>query len=543
MFKSYFTLNRIAIELNERLKDFSITRAFSFEKEKLVFILIKYSQELSLEISVNPQLPYTTVKNKVSIPRRNLVDFFPRFFPSKIESIEISDKDRIIKISSDKASIYFTIRGRDTNVFLISSGNEIESFKKSSEKIKTNFIDEIAKSTFINGFRNIEIKDDIVDPILLRKEYPFIGKEIINEVKLREKEISDKLSVNILMEVIENIRKDKPAVFIDEESNEINLGVESLRIYPFTKKETFPDVITALEFFLIKKFSFEGIEDKRKIIEKYLDRELQRTSNKLNDINLKLQRGSKEDEYNQLANTLLININKVHKGSDKIELPNVYGNNENIVIKLDPKLSPRQNVDKYFEKSRNEKLSMLKATQLAEETKKKLSELKKNQDKLMKAETTEDYNSIMKGLKIKDDVKKKDDNDIKSKFRHYLIEKKYHVFVGKDSKTNDLLTLKFAKQNDYWFHARSVSGSHVVLRNENPKEGIPKNILKLTASIAAYHSKAKTAGMVPVSYTQKKYVVKKKGMEPGKVALLKEEVLIVEPGIKEKCEYITDQEL
>ena len=217
MFKSYFTLNRIAIELNERLKDFSITRAFSFEKEKLVFILIKYSQELSLEISVNPQLPYTTVKNKVSIPRRNLVDFFPRFFPSKIRSIEISDKDRIIKISSDKASIYFTIRGRDTNVFLISSGNEIESFKKSSEKIKTNFFDEISKSTFINGFRNIEIKYDIVDPTILRKEYPFIGKKIINEVKLREKEISDKISVNILMEVIENIRKDKPAVFIEED--------------------------------------------------------------------------------------------------------------------------------------------------------------------------------------------------------------------------------------------------------------------------------------------------------------------------------------
>ncbi|OGU43815.1 MAG: hypothetical protein A2000_05205, partial [Ignavibacteria bacterium GWB2_36_8] len=120
------------------------------------------------------------------------------------------------------------------------------------------------------------------------------------------------------------------------------------------------------------------------------------------------------------------------------------------------------------------------------------------------------------------------------------VEKKYHVFVGKDSKTNDLLTLKFAKQNDYWFHARSVSGSHVILRNENPKEGVPKNILKLVASIAAYHSKAKTAGMVPVSYTQKKYVVKKKGMEPGKVALLKEEVLIVEPEINKKCEYITD---
>ena len=146
----------------------------------------------------------------------------------------------------------------------------------------------------------------------------------------------------------------------------------------------------------------------------------------------------------------------------------------------------------------------------------------------------------MKELKIKNETRKSQENDIKSKFRQYLLEKKYRVYVGKDSKSNDLLTLKFAKQNDYWFHARAVSGSHVVLKNDNPKEGMPKNILKLAASIAAYHSKAKTAGMVPVSYTQKKYVVKKKGMEAGKVALLKEEILIVKPEINEKCEYLND---
>lgn len=543
MFKSYFILNRLAIELNQKLKNYNIVKVFSFEKDKLVLILTNNNKELSLEVSVNPQLPYIILKNKASIPKRNLIDFFSSFIPAKIRKVEISDRDRIIKFSCDKASFFFTIRGRNTNVFLVMTDNVIESFKKTNEKIRKDFIDETSKSNFISEFKTIDIEGSFMDPMILRKAYPFVGKEIINEVKLKGKEISDNISINILTEVIRGIMSDNPAVFIDEDSNEINLGVESLKIYPFTSKEVFPDVISALGYFLIKKFSIEGIESKNKIIEKYLGRELQKTSNKLNDINSKIQRGSKEEEYNQVANTLLININKIHKGYDKIELLNIYGNGENIIIKLDPKLSPKQNIDKYFEKSKNEKQSLLKAKQLAEETKKKLISLNKIQDKLFKAETTEDYNSIMKELKIKDEVKKKENNDIKSKFRHYLIEKKYHVFVGKDSKTNDLLTLKFAKQNDYWFHARSVSGSHVVLRNESPKEKVPKNILKLTASIAAFHSKAKTAGMVPVSYTQKKYVVKKKRMEPGKVVLLKEEVLIVEPGINEKCEYIAEQEL
>jgi len=543
MFKSYFILNRLAIELNQNLVNFTIMRAFSFERDKLVLVLKKDSTDLSLELSVNPQLPFIILKNKVSVPKRNLIDFFTTILPTKLEKVEISDSDRIIKFSCDKASIYFTIRGKNTNVFFISLDNEMESFKKSSEKPKEDFIREISKSDFITEFRNIDIKDSFIDSTILRKEYPFIGKEIINEIKLRGNEIPDKISVRILLEVIENIKSDKPTVFIDEDSSEINLGVESLKNYPFKKKEIFPDILSALEYFLIKKFSIEGIESKRKIIEKYLDRELRKATNKLNDINSRIQRGSKEEEYSQLANTLLLNIDKIHKGYDKIKLSNLYRNNENVTIKLDPKFSPRQNVEKYFEKAKNERQSLLRATHLAEEAKKKLDLSKKTQDKLLKAETIEDYISIMKELKIKDEVKKKKDDDIKSKFRHYLVDKKYHVFVGKDSKTNDLLTLRFAKQNDYWFHARSVSGSHVVLRNENSKESVPKNILKLTASIAAFHSKAKTAGMVPVSYTHKKYVVKKKGMEPGKVALLREEVLIVEPGINNKCEYITEEEL
>ena len=211
---------------------------------------------------------------------------------------------------------------------------------------------------------------------------------------------------------------------------------------------------------------------------------------------------------------------------NKIELEDFYNEGKSTIIKLDPKLSPQKNVNWYFEKAKNEKKSLTKSLQLAKETSKKFNALEKTKEKIEKAATIKDYNSIMKELKIKNETRKS--------------QEKYRVYVGKDSKSNDLLTLKFAKQNDYWFHARAVSGSHVVLKNDNPKEGMPKNILKLAASIAAYHSKAKTAGMVPVSYTQKKYVVKKKGMEAGKVALLKEEILIVKPEINEKCEYLND---
>lgn len=539
MFKSYFILNRLAIELDHKLRGFNIVRAFSFEKEKLVLILTKGSEELSLELSVNPGLPYINLRDKSTIPKRNLVDFFTTSLPVQIKNVKISDRDRIVKLLCDKTSIYFTIRGKHTNIFLIAD-EVIESFKKADEKIKNDFKDEISETNFITDFNKIEVESTSVDAANLRKQYPFIGKEIINEVKLRDKENSEKISAKVLTDVINNVRDEKPVVFIDEDTKEVNLGVESSKIFCFTKKEVFSDLIKAIDFFLIRKFTLDAVSKKGKIIEKYLERELQKTSNKLNYINLKIQKGSREEEYNKVANTLLVNINKLKKGMNKIELEDFYNEDKSTIIKLDPKLSPQKNINSYFEKAKNERKSITKSLQLAKETKKKYDDLKKIRNKLQKAVTINDYNSIMKELKIRNEVIKNQDDNIKSKFRQYLVDKKYRVFVGKDSKSNDLLTLKFAKQNDYWFHARAVSGSHVVLKNNNPKEGMPKNILKYVAAIAAYHSKAKTAGMVPVSYTQKKYVVKKKGMETGKVALLREEVLIVKPEINERCEYLTD---
>jgi predicted ribosome quality control (RQC) complex YloA/Tae2 family protein len=210
-------------------------------------------------------------------------------------------------------------------------------------------------------------------------------------------------------------------------------------------------------------------------------------------------------------------------------------------VKLNPKLLPNKNVDFYFDKAKAEKINYKKSIELLEVAKKDFERLKSIEHRAATIEDIKELRDIFKELKIKMPSDKKEKEDISAKFKHYVIEGKYNVYVGKDSKNNDLLTTRFAKQNDYWFHARSVSGSHVVLRVENTKEAVPKNILKKTASLAAYHSKAKTAGVVPVAYTFKKYVIKKKAMPVGTVHLLKENVLLVKPEIPNECEYIMDE--
>ena len=211
-----------------------------------------------------------------------------------------------------------------------------------------------------------------------------------------------------------------------------------------------------------------------------------------------------------------------------------------IKIKLDDKLSPQKNADRFFEKAKDSKIHYGKSIKIYRNSTIEFEKLKSIQNELQKEINEERIGEIMKELKIKPDESRIINDNTEIKFKHYLVDGKYHVFVGKDSQNNDLLTTRFAKQNDFWFHARSVSGSHVVLRVENLKEAIPKSILKKAASLAAYHSKAKTAGLVPVSYTYKKYVIKRKGMPIGQVSLLKEETLIVKPEIPSGCDYLSD---
>lgn len=119
-----------------------------------------------------------------------------------------------------------------------------------------------------------------------------------------------------------------------------------------------------------------------------------------------------------------------------------------------------------------------------------------------------------------------------SRYYRYELEGGWTVVAGRSSRDNDRLSIKIAKANDWWFHVRGMSGSHVILQGrEGVKPG--KAILEQAAAVAAYHSKARSGGIVPVSMTQAKHVRKPKGAPAGTVEIRKEKVLKVRPGLPE----------
>lgn len=104
------------------------------------------------------------------------------------------------------------------------------------------------------------------------------------------------------------------------------------------------------------------------------------------------------------------------------------------------------------------------------------------------------------------------------------------VLAGRSDEDNDRVSLKLAKPNDYWFHVRGMSGSHVVLRARDDAEP-ERAVLEGAAAIAAYHSKARRGGVVAVSCTRARYVSKPRGADRGTVSIRKERVIKVRPGL------------
>ncbi len=534
MYKNYFYQNRSAIELQNILKEYFLTEAFSQEKDRIILRFAKNNENKFLIISVNQNLPFVSVKDEFHRAKKNTINFFEEFFPAEINSVKIAEADRIIQFDFSRFQIYFLIKGKDTNLILIKE-NDLHSFKKITGDERSKLIDEISSKNFIDKFEMPEIQ---IEDENLQRSFPYLGKEIINEFKLRNS-FDEYISIK---DLINEIFSGKISIFYDDILNKVVFAPENFKIFYQKEPKIFDSFSSAFNFYLIKKFQLEKVIDLKKRIGKYLEQNLEKLSSKLNEIKFKIDSPSKEIDLRNTANLLLANLYKIQKGMKVIELENFYDENKIIKIKLNETLDANQNAERYFEKAKNEKQSRNFLAELFKQLSLKREKYLFLKDRFEKSDTAEELSQIFKELNLNANNENQNYKKEKFNFKHYIIENKYHVYVGKDSTNNDELTTKFAKQNDIWFHARGVPGSHLILRVENSKEVVPKNIIKLAASIAAYHSKAKTAKTAPVAYTFKKFVVKRKGMEPGKVALLKEDVVLVTPEIPASAEYVSESE-
>lgn len=535
MYKNYFYLCRSVLELNNLVTNNEIVDIYTQAKDKLfIHIPLKNKNLFHLIVSTNPQQHFVTIKEEHHKAKKNTINFFEDYLPSRVISIKYALGDRIIELTLSNSKLYFVFRGGQSNAILLDPVNNLHSFKKMNKEEDRLRI-ELSSLTYSNSESSII---SLIDTLLKESEIrklPFIGKDIIKEIESRSNDFKKNTHA-----IIDEILHGEIAVLYDENAGKPIFHPSSFLLNDVTVKSSlFNNYFDAINKYLVLSFSEARIKNVRNEIEKILIKSIDTLTGKLNNLKGRVDSGSKETEYHRYGDLLLGNISLIRKGMNEIELGD-YITGEKLKIILDPKLSPNKNIDRYYDKSRSERIEFEKSTKLLKLNDKEYERLIKLRERFERTDDQDELLQIKKELKMKTQSAQEKNKKEKYQFRHYLLENKYHIYVGKDSKNNDILTTRFAKQNDFWFHARSVSGSHVVLKIENTKEAVPKNILSKTASVAAFYSKAKTSKIVSVTYTLKKYVVKNARHEPGQVTVTKEKVLLVKPEIPAGCEIIIE---
>ena len=267
------------------------------------------------------------------------------------------------------------------------------------------------------------------------------------------------------------------------------------------------------------------VETLRKRAVKEVRKELKRLERLKKNLSKDLGKAARSEEFRLYGNLLTTHFDRLEKGMEKITLPDFSEKGE-VIIPLDSTLGPQQNITRYFKKAQKGEKGREKIKRRLRSVEKSISARSDSLDKLLKVDSP---GELLEFIPQRDSSSSRQREKSGEDFRRFVLDKHHTVFVGRNAAENDLLTHKFSSKRDLWFHAKGIAGSHVILKGGNPST--PPDILKTTASIAAYYSKARNSKIVPVAYTEKRYVWKPKKSPPGTAAIERETVLFVHPSI------------
>lgn len=194
-----------------------------------------------------------------------------------------------------------------------------------------------------------------------------------------------------------------------------------------------------------------------------------------------------------------------------------YATNTTMDIPIPPDTTPTEYMNTLFIRARKDRTALFHLAAQIMKREERLATLEQEQYHLRWAQGMEEVVATREwllGQKTLPKKGKRNQNKGISRIKRLEVEG-YEVAVGLSSRANDEVTLS-ARPDDWWFHAKDIPGSHVVIRAHNRAEP-PENVLFTVAAIAAYYSRASDATKVEVDATRRKYVRKVAGAATGLV--------------------------
>ena len=323
-----------------------------------------------------------------------------------------------------------------------------------------------------------------------------------------------------------------PNIVYNEKDEPVEYAALPLTHYGDAPVKTFASMSQVLELYYAQKDRITRIRQKSADLRRIVQTALERNRKKFDLQSRQMKDTEKMDKYKvygELINTYGYNL---EEGCKSFTALNYYTNQE-ISIPLDPTMTPQENAKKYFDRYNKLKRTAQALEEQLKETEEEIRHLESISTALDIALLESDLSQIKDELTEYSYIKKhtggKKKALAKSKPLHYVSSDGYDMYVGKNNYQNEELTFKFATGNDWWFHAKKMPGSHVIVKSGS--EELPDTTFEEAGRLAAYYSSGRTAPKVEIDYIQKKHVKKPGGAKPGFVVYYTNYSLMIEPDI------------
>lgn len=370
-----------------------------------------------------------------------------------------------------------------------------------------------------------------VSPIITRELEYMIGVDsnreltVIDKLKLIEK-------VDKLKEYIVSGEK-SPTMMIKPEGKPFDISFMDIMQYgEMASKKRFLDFSTLLDSFYYERDKAERMKVKGQDLLRLCSNIQDKLCRKIAVQEKELKDSLNRDKLRKKGDLLQANMYKMVRGQSFIDVEDYYDNNKIVRIKLSPTLNPSQNVQKYYKDYRRAKTREEMLTVQIAKAKAELQYISAVQESLGRAESERELTEIRQELVDEGYLKNRNPKG-RNKALKLLPPKEYTssdgftIYVGRNNKQNDKLTLKTARNYDMWLHTKDIPGSHVIIVSDNRE--ITDTAILEAASLAAYNSKAKESDNVPVDYTIVKNVSKPSGAKPGMVIYVNNKTVYVTP--------------
>lgn len=547
MINNYYTLQALATEWRTDMVGSAVREAFSQQADELTLALERDGQAWMLRTSVQAPFLFAFRTDGFSKARRNVATLFQAAAGRHIADVRTAERDRLLYLDFEEGGyVVLQLFGSRANVFHVDeAGGIVEAFRADEKhrgrpapvprpapmpetleafearwRPRRNHVRQAVSSAF-----------PLFDRMLAEEVIARAGVHAVDPDACMEAERAALFQAGRAL--ADELEHPQPRIFWRTDGFPEAFSLVELQDAPAGEVEPFQNVDAAVRVFAKRRLARARYAALYEPVEQALTEAAEHYRGSLERMMDELSRPSRAERYERWGHLLMAQAADVPAGREEVRLPDLFGEEDEVVIPLDPARTAIENAERYYDRARRTRRSREEAETRMVEAEERAEEAEELLDALRAVGSLRELERFRKdeAERLAPFLREPGDDIRRVPFRRFELGGGYEVWVGRNARQNDELTFHHAQKYDLWMHARGVPGSHTVLRLPNRDAEPGKRRIHQAAAIAAHFSKARGSALVPVMVARRKHVRSPKGGAPGAVYVEHEEVVMVEPGL------------